>query len=519
MRHLKYPIGIQSFQKIIEEGYAYVDKTALIGSMVREGAYYFLSRPRRFGKSLLVSTMQAYFEGRRNLFQGLDIDSMDVEWKASPVLHFDFNAENFTVERGLEHLLDTMLYDYEEIYGRRDVDVTPAQRFRTLIRKASEQTGSKVVILIDEYDKPLLGIEENKELFERNQAVLKSFFANLKTMDSYIRFAFLTGVARFNKVSIFSDLNNLDDISLADKYADICGWTEKELTENFREGIEDLASNRGETYSATLDTLRAYYDGYKFSDRGSRLYNPFSVLSALKKQRIEPYWFETGTPTFLAKRVKASGIDPATLNNTKSSRRELLTVGIGTDNPVALMFQTGYLTIDTYDSQLQRYLLRFPNREVEIGFAQYLVPLYIPSADIYDSPFGIDRFKEDLYSGNPDEFMHRLKILFKDLPYEDHCESTYRAVVYLLCTLCSTQSEAEHHSYRGRSDLEVYTPDYIYVFEFKFNMTAHQAMAQIIDRDYAGHLAADGRKIFLIGANINSRKTDNILSYEIREYS
>lgn len=212
MRHLKYPIGIQSFQKIIEEGYAYVDKTSHIGSMVREGAYYFLSRPRRFGKSLLVSTMQAYFEGRKDLFRGLALDSMDVEWTASPVLHFDFNAENFTVEKGLEHLLDTMLYDYEEIYGRREIDATPAQRFRTLIRKAYEQTGRKVVILIDEYDKPLLGIEENHELFEKNQAVLKSFFANLKTMDSFIRFAFLTGVARFNKVSIFSDLNNLDDI-------------------------------------------------------------------------------------------------------------------------------------------------------------------------------------------------------------------------------------------------------------------------------------------------------------------
>lgn len=182
------------------------------------------------------------------------------------------------------------------------------------------------------------------------------------------------------------------------------------------------------------------------------------------------------------------------------------------------MFQTGYLTIDSYDPQLHRYFLRFPNREVEIGFAQYLVPLYIPTAEIYDSPFGIDRFREDLYSGNPHEFMHRLKILF-NLPYEDHCESTYLAVVYLLCTLCSIQSEAEHHSYRGRSDLEVYTPAYIYVFEFKFDMTVQQAMAQIINRDYAGHLAADGRKIFLIGANINSRKTEDILSYGITEYS
>ena len=372
MEDLKYPIGIQTFSDIIEEGYAYVDKTAYIKPLLRQGKYIFLSRPRRFGKSLLLSTLEAYFEGRRELFKGLAADSLDLDWTPSPVLRFDLNAENFSLENGLISLLNRLLKKYERKYGMTEIADTVAGRFSDLIERVVESTGRKVVILIDEYDKPLLEIEDNKELFEKNQRALKSFFGNLKSMDEYIRFAFITGVARFSKVSIFSDLNNLQDISMAEAYANICGLTENELVLKFRSGIEILAEEREEDFEATLKALREFYDGYLFTPKGARLYNPYSVLNALSLKMIDPFWFETGTPTFLARRIKARGTFPPDINGQMCTREELIAVGLNDSNPIPLMFQTGYLTIAVYHSDMNLYELRFPNREVEIGFYQQL---------------------------------------------------------------------------------------------------------------------------------------------------
>ena len=368
MDELRYPIGIQTFSKIIEEGYSYVDKTAYIKTLLSHGQFIFLSRPRRFGKSLMLSTLEAYFEGQRELFKGLAADSMDLDWTPSPVLRFDFTAENYSLEHGLTSLLNRQLKTYESQYGVTDLDDTLSGRLSILIEKIVETTGRKVVILIDEYDKPLLDIEENKELFEKNQRMLKSFYGNLKSMDRHIRFAFITGVARFSKVSIFSDLNNLKDISLDNAYADICGWTEKELIETFRPGIETLAEEREEVFDATITALRDFYDGYLFTPKGSRLYNPFSVLNALDSKEIDPYWFATGTPTFLVRRIKAMGTFPPDINGKMCTREDLISVGLNDRNPIPLMFQTGYLTIADYHKEANLYELRFPNREVEIGF-------------------------------------------------------------------------------------------------------------------------------------------------------
>ncbi|MDE6235698.1 MAG: ATP-binding protein [Muribaculaceae bacterium] len=502
---MKYPIGIQSFTKLREEGFVYVDKTGFLLSLIKNPGYYFLSRPRRFGKSLLLSTLHAYYTGRRDLFKGLALDTDEVDWTPSAVIHFDFNTENFQKEDGLDNLLESLLSEYEEKYNVTATDKTPARRFATLIRRIYEQTGRKVVILVDEYDKPLLGIEDNKQLFEKNQATLKGFFGNLKSMDSYIELAFLTGVARFNKVSIFSDLNNLNDISLSNEYADICGWSEEELTTSFRKGIAQLAIKRKEEFSQTLDALRDYYDGYLFAKEGHRLYNPFSVLLAIKNQEIEPYWFESGTPTFLIKRVKASRIELPTLNHQYCRVEEMRSVGIETINPVAIMFQTGYLTIESYDAQRERYTLRFPNMEVRLGFARSLYPLYVTKSLIPNSPFSIFKFQDDLYDGDPESYMKRLQTLIKDLPYDDNDESSYRSIVWLLNTLSSTPTTAERHSYRGRSDLEVTTPDYIYIFEFKYNGSAAAAMEQLKRRDYAGRYAMDERRLYLIGANFSDK--------------
>ena len=379
MSELRYPIGMQTFSQIIEEGYVYVDKTAYIKQLLNQSKFIFLSRPRRFGKSLLLSTLEAYFEGRRELFKGLAADSMDLDWTPRPVLHFDFNAENYSLDDGLEHRLDTLLIGLENKYGQDSRFTTPSQRFSHLIEAAYRQTGREVVILIDEYDKPLLDIEENKDLYEKNQRILKSFFCNLKSMDRYIRFAFITGVARFSKVSIFSDLNNLNDISMVDDFADICGWTERELIENFRDGIEILAEKRKEDFDTTLGQLRDYYDGYLFTEEGSLLYNPYSILKALANKRIDPYWFDSGTPTFLARRIRNRGMFPPDLNGQTCTRDELIAVGLHDRNPIPLMFQTGYLTIAEYDPNSQLYELRYPNMEVEKGFYQQLLPMTVRS--------------------------------------------------------------------------------------------------------------------------------------------
>lgn len=511
-----YPIGIQSFQEIIEGGYTYVDKTYFAAKLIKEGKYIFLSRPRRFGKSLMLSTIQAYFEGRRDLFKGLAIDSMDMDWTPRPVLYFDFNSGLYDLPNGLQERIEQDLSKYESRYGLpTEPDKNVVTRLGNLISGIWEKTGRKVVILVDEYDKPLLNLDENPELFEKRQNMLKGLFSNLKSMDSFIQFGMLTGVARFSKVSIFSDLNNLEDISMVNSYSDICGWTEEELLENFRPGIQSLAEERNEDFDTTLRALREYYDGYLFSGKGLRIYNPYSVMKALKAKEILPYWFETGTPTFIAKKIRKSGIDPESLNGQTQSYSNLIAVGIGTSNLIALMFQTGYLTIDSYDFRRQRYTLRFPNREVEIGFAQNLLPLYAPSTDKIDSPFNIERFKDDLYDGNPHTFMERLRSLIKDLPGEDHKESTYRAITYLLCILSGTEAQPERHSYKGRSDLEALTPDYVYVFEFKYNKSVGEAMEQIYSRDYAGRYAMDSRTVYLIGANFCDKKEERELQYEI----
>ena len=517
MDDIRYPIGIQTFSKIIEEGYTYVDKTAYIRPLMRQGQYVFLSRPRRFGKSLFLSTLEAYFEGRRELFKGLAADNMALDWTPSPVLWFDFNAENFSLENGLELHLDLLLRDKEKTYGRQPDDVTPSQRFSQLIKAAYERSGRQVVILIDEYDKPLLDIEGNEELFEKNQRILKSFFGNLKSMDRYIRFAFITGVTRFSKVSIFSDLNNLKDISMEDAYADICGWTERELVGNFHQGIARLADKRGDDFDMTLKALRDYYDGYLFADEGSRLYNPFSVLNALDKVRIEPYWFETGTPAFLARWVRNNGIDPRDINGQSATKDELISVGFDEWDPLPLMFQTGYLTIGRYDKEADLYDLRFPNREVEIGFFKHLLRCYAPLTFRRGSGLEFTYFKKDLVRESIHDFMKCLSTLLKDLPGEDHNESVYRAVTYLLTILCGTSSIAGHHGYKGRSDIEVFAGGFIYVFEFKYNRSVKEAMEQIDSRDYPGRYAYDSRTVYLIAANFNERKEERGFEYEIRK--
>lgn len=395
---MKYPIGIQDFVKLRQGGFAYVDKTKFVYKLADEGSYYFLSRPRRFGKSLFLSTLEAYFLGRKELFEGLAIYDMEKEWKSHPIFYIDLNTANFRDENSLYEVLNSHVSVWEEKYGAREYETTLALRFKGVIARAAEKEGRGVVILIDEYDKPILQTLRNEELQERHRSLLKSFYSVLKTQDRYIRFAFITGVTKFGKVSVFSDLNNLMDISMDQRYISICGMTQNELLYNFREGIEQLCEAYGDTEEETLNKLKIRYDGYHFEEDTVGIYNPFSVLNTLAKLRYKDYWFETGTPTFLVDLLKMHNYRLLDITREKVSGDVINSIDSMSTNPIPMIYQSGYLTIKGYDERFKKYRLGFPNKEVEEGFLNFLLPLYTSAGN--NSPFMVDEFVKDVKAGN-----------------------------------------------------------------------------------------------------------------------
>ena len=388
---MKYPIGIQDFEKLRTNGYSYVDKSRFVYKLATEGEYYFLSRPRRFGKSLFLSTLEAYFQGKKELFEGLAIYDLETEWKKYPIFHIDLNTANFREKDSLYNVLNDYLTGWEDKYGTRNSEVTLALRFKGVIARAAEKEGCGVVILIDEYDKPILQTLRDPELQAEHRAQLKAFYSVLKTQDRYIKFAFLTGVTKFGKVSVFSDLNNLTDISMVHRYVNICGTTEEELKSYFKEGISELASANGDSESETIDKLRMRYGGYHFEKNSEGIYNPFSVLNTLAKHRYKDYWFETGTPTFLIELLKAHGYRLPDLNKEQVSAIVMSRMDSAPTNLIPIIYQTGYLTIKGYDERFKKYQLGFPNKEVEEGFLNLLLPLYNSAGD--RSSFMVDELE------------------------------------------------------------------------------------------------------------------------------
>ena len=378
---MKYPIGIQNFEDLRRNGYKYVDKTNFVYKLADEGKYYFLSRPRRFGKSLFLSTLEAYFQGKKELFEGLAIYDLETEWKKYPIFHIDLNTANFREKDSLYNVLNDYLTGWEDKYGARDSEVTLPLRFKGVIARAAEKEGCGVVILIDEYDKPILQTLQAPELQAEHRAQLKAFYSVLKTQDRYIKFAFLTGVTKFGKVSVFSDLNNLMDISMDYRYVNICGTTEEELKSYFKEGISELASANGDSESETIDKLRMRYGGYHFEKNSEGIYNPFSVLNTLAKHRYKNYWFETGTPTFLIELLKEHGYRLPELNKEQVSAIVMSRMDSAPTNLFPIIYQTGYLTIKGYDERFKKYQIGFPNKEVEEGFLNLLLPLYNSAGD------------------------------------------------------------------------------------------------------------------------------------------
>lgn len=511
---MKYPIGIQNFEDLRLNNYIYIDKTKYIYKLANEGKYYFLSRPRRFGKSLLISTMEAYFQGKKELFDGLAIQKEETEWKSYPILHIDLNTANFREEDSLYTLLNDYLCQWESVYGTRESETTLALRFKGIVARIAQKEGKGVVILIDEYDKPILQTLQNPELQDKHRNMLKAFYSVLKTQDKYIKFAFITGVTKFGKVSVFSDLNNLTDISMDPRYVAICGITEDELTTNLRPGIEQLAEAYGDTIENTIEQLRMRYDGYHFKQNSVGLYNPYSVLNTLAKAEYADYWFKTGTPTFLVDLLKLHNFKLQELSHERITSNVINGIDSISTNPIPAMYQSGYLTIKGYDERFKKYLLGFPNREVEEGFFNFLLPLYTSAGD--SSQFMVDEFIRDVEAAHVEQFMKRLTTFFASTNYQvaGNAELYFQNALYLIFKIMGFHIQVEFPTSDGRIDVIMQTADYIYIIECKLDGSADEALRQIEEKQYAAPFAMDKRRLIKIGINFSS-KTRGVESWRV----
>ena len=510
---MKYPIGIQTFEKLRMEGFVYVDKTALVHKMVHEGNYYFLSRPRRFGKSLLISTLQVYFEGKRELFQGLAMEQLEQEWRVHPVLRLDLNTEKYDSMDSVDKKLDREFKVWETLYGADPAETTLPMRFEGIIQRACEKAGERVVVLVDEYDKPLLQAIGNKELQDEYRATLKSVYGALKSMDGCIKFALLTGVTKFSKVSVFSDLNNLTDISMDRRYTEVCGISEKELHLYFKEEIQKMSDMEGVDYEEMSERLRANYDGYHFAPGTGGMYNPFSLLNVLAKEQFGSYWFETGTPTYLVELLKKNEYNLDEIDGCVVDIDTLSGVDSADTDPIPVIFQSGYLTIKGYDKEFGLYTLGYPNKEVEEGFVKFLLPNYV-YCRTSEHKTVIRDFILSLRSGDANRFMQLMQGLLAGIPYElvRDMENHYQNVMYIITRLMGFYVQAEYRTSRDRIDLLVRTDKYVYIIELKHDGSAEEALAQINSKDYALPFTVDGRKVIKIGANV-SKETRNIDSW------
>lgn len=518
----KIPIGVQSFEVMRNDKFLYVDKTHFLFKLVCSNRVYFLSRPRRFGKSLFLSTLKAYFLGQKELFKGLYLEKAEEKraeiektdaWVEYPVLYMDFNIGRYDEPHSLKSHLNIILTQFEDIYGAREQEEEPDQRFAGIVQRAFQKTGKQVVILVDEYDKPLLQtMGTNEALNEEFRNTLKAFYSITKTCDEYIRFAFLTGVTKFSKVSIFSDLNNLQDISMLNNYAEICGLTQGEVENTFKPEIERLAKNTNNSYEKMLEELKKRYDGYKFSVLGEQVYNPFSILNVLNAGELKNYWFATGTPTFLVNYLKDAHYNVPDLDG----KVELNEAGIemyraDAKNPLPILFQAGYLTIKEYIAEANMYRLGFPNDEVRYGFLENLLPSY-SSLRSDETGASVWEFVKDVRAGNVDSFMERMQAIIAGVPYDNLPgdklklrEQNYQTAVYLIIKLMGQFVQTEIHCAKGRADCIVHTKDAIYIFEFKLMSagSADDAIAQIKEKGYASQFKADGKKIILVGSSFD----------------
>lgn len=509
---MKYPIGIQSFDRIIEDGFVYVDKTDMLYSLVKEGSIYFLSRPRRFGKSLLLSTLKNYFLGRKELFKGLKMEALEKDWKVYPVFHIDFNGGNFTQKGVLQRWIDGYVSSWEREIGiEADKSLPTGLRFIELLKTAYEKSGLRAVVLVDEYDKPILDVlDYDKDLEEEHRNILKGFYSTFKGADEYLQFVFLTGVTKFSQVSVFSGFNQPKDISMHAKYETLCGISQEELESYFREPIEELTEAYRCSYDEMLDMLKSQYDGYHFSDRMTDVYNPFSLFNAFDSGRIYDYWFKSGTPTYLIRLLAHSDENVNEITGKFYSPEEFIDYKANVEQPLPMIYQSGYLTIKEFDMEEMTFLLDFPNNEVKRGFLTMVASSYF--GDKMETASWIRKAVSQLKKGELDDFRTGMTSFLASIPYtmrrkenEREKERYFHYTFYLIMRLISVYTVyTEKVQSHGRVDCIVETPDYVYIFEFKLDGTADEALRQIEEKGYAREYESDNRKLYKIGAVFSS---------------
>ena len=504
----KYPVGIQTFSKIRENGYLYIDKTQyIVDFREKQMSYVFLSRPRRFGKSLFASTLQAYFEGRKELFDGLAIADYEKEWVKHPVLHFDLSGAKHFDADALNNYLNLQLLPYEKLYGKGEGEIRPNERLDGIVKRACEQTGKKVVVIIDEYDAPLLDVVHEKDNLRQLRLIMQNFYSPLKKLDPYLEFTFITGITKFSQLSIFGELNNLDNISMFDQYSAICGISKTELTTQMKPDVEALGEALGMTYEECLAELTRFYDGYHFSKKSEDVFNPFNLVKALNARKIAPYWFGSGTPSYLIKALQKYHVNVMDIEKKSCDVDDFDVSPEMMTSALPLLYQSGYLTIKKYNPILHRYTLEYPNREVKIGMLKSLAPNYLSPITL-DNNSLVGDFLEKLYEADVDGAMVRLKAYLASISnrLSNKSERDFQTVFYLIFNLMGAHMRVEEDSAIGRADAVVYMPDAVFVFELKYDGSAEDAIRQIDEKGYLIPYSADGKRLYKIGVNYDSNQ-------------
>lgn len=531
---MNYPIGIQDFASIINDGFVYVDKTNMVYELTKDKGVYFLSRPRRFGKSLLVSTIKYYFEGRHDLFKGLKIESLEKKWETYPVFEIDFNGSNYTEADALEQTLNGYLVKWEQQYGVKPATDQPGRRLADVLHQAHVQTGKTCVVLVDEYDKPMLDamdtglktrVGDNEMLIEdHNRETLKAFYSVFKLADADLRFVFLTGVTKFAQVSVFSGFNNAQDISMSPRFDAICGITTEELNSVFAPAIEELANANAVSVAETKSQLKQRYDGYHFSETMTDIYNPFSLLNTFKFEKAKDYWFASGTPSYLMRLLAHSNENIQDIIARSYEAQEFVDYRATVEAPVPMIYQSGYLTIKGYNREDEEYKLDFPNHEVASGFLAILASGYFHTPTEPNS--WANKLKKALHHGKPEDFRNLLDDFLASIPYsvresngEKSHERQFQYTVYLIMRLIGSTRNTVYHekaTSKGRADCVIETPRYVYVFEYKLDRPAAEAMTQIGDRGYADPYVHDGRPVYAIACSFSS-ETGTISDWMVKQ--
>ncbi len=503
-----YPVGIQSFKKLREKEYLYIDKTGyIVDFRKKKMSYVFLSRPRRFGKSLFASTLQAYFEGRKELFEGLAIAQYEKDWVKHPVLHFDLSgAKHFDAEK-LKHYLSLELKPYEELYGRVEDEIEPNERLTGLVQRAYRQTGEKVVVIIDEYDAPLLDVVHEKDNLQQLRLIMQNFYSPLKKLDPYLEFTFITGITKFSQLSIFSELNNLENISMADPFSAICGISLTELTTLMKPDVEALGKALDMSYEKCLETLREYYDGYHFSENSEDIFNPFSLIRAMNMQKITSYWFGSGTPSYLIKSLQKYNVNVMDIEPNDVSVEDFDVSPEQMTSPLPLLYQSGYLTIKEYTPLIDSYKLGYPNQEVKRGMIKSLAPNYLSPISTENNGL-VREFIKHLYKDDLEGALTQLKVYLSSISnrLSNKNERDFQTVFYLIFNLLGTLIKVEEDSAIGRADAVLHMPTTTYVFELKFDGSADEALKQIDEKGYLIPYSANGKRLVKVGVNYDSEQ-------------